>query len=369
VIEPEPAAVAVLTEAAPKKKRGRPPERGVAMSAAERKVRSRARKKQNQEDQERRNLVAKLMRIYNRQQLTVDRKKKLAYISYEERLAVAHKHKRDYLGHISRLSFLELTDTLAAYQGTGIKDPITGKRDKGIKDTTGRQSCESPVGKASKLEHMAGKQAIAHVNMAPSLADEGSLHQSIKVLDSLNSQVKPTGVDPTSYEAGEERGSGTARPRELTTEETVLQMAIHTFISQMRRGSDGRTKCPCCNQTFSVEQAAENHLFEKYRTGEKAFTKSADIAEAIEECIEASGGLPPGIVIPPVTKVPQCHFNRLSFEIRIIRAQVNKFARRGKISSFDTAVDRYFGVNFVTSAEFGVFLSYPTQIKEDSAVS
>src|SRR5579863_8669703 len=103
VLDPEPAAVIEIVPS----NRGRKPEHGVAMTGAERKARSRANQKEKQDDVERRNIIAKLMNIFQRQE-SHSRTTKAA----QDR----RNHQRIYLTGLKTLSLTELQTALDAKQ-------------------------------------------------------------------------------------------------------------------------------------------------------------------------------------------------------------------------------------------------------------
>src|SRR6266581_154124 len=95
-----PAAVGVME---PEPKRGRPPKHDVAMTPAERKAASRANQKAKLEDAERRNLIAKIVKIYRRQQADIIWDPKRPHLAQDQE-AAKHHRERIYLQQLLTLS-------------------------------------------------------------------------------------------------------------------------------------------------------------------------------------------------------------------------------------------------------------------------
>lgn len=87
------------------------------MTAAERKARERENKKAKQEDAERRNLVAELMRIYKRQQSAVVSNTKTPEAT-AERQCIARVQRRRYRAGLEELPVVELRSALKVQQET-----------------------------------------------------------------------------------------------------------------------------------------------------------------------------------------------------------------------------------------------------------
>ncbi len=266
VMDPEPAPA--LIELAPKK-RGRPPKHGAAMTLAERKAASRANQQAKQDEAERTKLIAELMKIYDRQQ--VDSLSSVAF-------AVDRKQRAQYHRDLTGLSVAELRVAMEGKQTPDTHGRLHNERS-GEKEQIGGQSEIEIIIGAKQHDSGYFEDEDQNPNMAAGF------------------RVNPVGAAPESFEAEDSEDAvspGSAKPEfNLTTEEKWRDKAIESLVHKMFLNSSDAAKCLFCEEAFSSEISAENHLAEQYVKGEKDLIRFFDYSWALQQ-MRMGGSMPPG---------------------------------------------------------------------------
>jgi hypothetical protein len=104
VVAPDPTP-ALIT---PPKKRGRPPKFDKAMTAAERQRRKRENEKRSREDQERRDLIAALMKIFRRMQPRVKWDPKQSESAHDKIVQSLHRGQRQFFDDLQTVTYGDL---------------------------------------------------------------------------------------------------------------------------------------------------------------------------------------------------------------------------------------------------------------------
>jgi hypothetical protein len=266
-------AVAAIAAQAPAKC-GRPYVHGSPMTAAERMAAMRERRRQEKQNDERRKIIAELMKIYRRKQSVIiegtDSDK------YAERITTASQHRREYRDGLDQMKLPDLQMLLE----TETETP----------DTRGRlhneRSGEQKRGEQSEIEHI--HAARQHDSSLPSFSTEQDLLREPGTHNpqlSAGFRATPEGAGPTSFEQDDPHDdpdvrTGAAKPEyKPQPGEKTLNKRIEKIIGQMRRDPEtGRAKCPVCDETFLVEQGARNHLHEQYCRGKRDLEKFERLA-------------------------------------------------------------------------------------------
>jgi hypothetical protein len=230
-------------------KRGRPPKSGVAMTLKERKASSRMNQKAKKEDAERRNLIAKLVKIYDRQVSDV-----IVVPGYINAEAIAEDRrgrdrvqKRQYLKELKSLTLEELKLT------------VEGKN---IPDTRGRLPGELKSGgvdsnKLGTILDVALKEMGGPDSIVTSVKPDGS-----------GSDFSGTGV-PSRWA----RVSTKELEKQSNLEEKFRRIATANF------DSNGHCTVPNCSFTNSDSDAQAEHFWSEYYAGEKLWDKVDQLAD------------------------------------------------------------------------------------------
>ena len=237
-------------------KRGRPPKSGVAMTLKERKASSRLNQKTKQEDAERRNLIAKLVKIYDRQVSDV-----IVVPGYINAEAIAEDlrgrdrvQKRQYLEELKSLTLEDLK--LAA---EGKKTPDSRGRLPGELKSGGVDSNKLGTILDVALKEMGGPDSIV-----TSVKPDGS-----------GSDFSGTGA-PSRWA----RVSTKELEKQSNLEEKFRQIATANF------DSNGHCTVPNCSFMNSDSEAQVEHFWSEYYVGEKLWDhverlEDPDIAETV----------------------------------------------------------------------------------------
>src|SRR6266404_5665394 len=241
---------------APAKKVGRPTKSGVTMTPAERKAASRQGQKAKQDDLERRNLIAKLVRIYDRQVSDV-----IVVPGYINAEAIAEDRRgRD---RVQKRQYLEELKSLTL---EGLKLAAEGKN---IPDTRGRLPGELKSGgvdsnKLGTILDVALKEMSGPDSIVTSVKPDGS-----------GSDFSGTGA-PSRWA----RVSTKELEKQSNLEEKFRQIATANF------DSNGHCTVPNCSFMNSDSEARVEHFWSEYYAGEKLWDhverlEDPDIAETV----------------------------------------------------------------------------------------
>jgi hypothetical protein len=241
---PEPPA------APTKKKRGRPPKSGVAMTPAERKAASRLNLEQTKQDKERRDLIARLVKIYDRQALhvTVTGHDRDAESRAEDRRASDRIQRRQYLENLKLLTLSELKLTAEG---------------KNVPDSRGRLPGEMKSG-----GH--GSRELGNI-LDAELKDMGGP-------DSIATPVKPEGRSPDNPKLAGTPG----RWMRVSAKELEKQSKLDENFRKITAGnfdSGGHCTVLNCSFTNSDSDAQVEHFRSEYYAGEKLWDRVDELAD------------------------------------------------------------------------------------------
>lgn len=234
---------------APAKKPGRPPKFGVAMTLAERKAASRLNQKAKKEDAERRNLIVKLMKTYDRQASRV-----IVVPGYingeaiaEDRRGRDRVQRRQYLEELKSLTLEELKVTAEGKKTPDSRGRLPGELNSGGVDS-------SKLGKIldTELKEMGGPNSIV-------------------------TSVKPDGSGSDFSGIGAPSRWARVSTKELekqsNLEEKFRRIATANF------DSNGHCTVPNCSFSNSDSDAQAEHFWSEYYAGEKLWDKVDQLAD------------------------------------------------------------------------------------------
>jgi hypothetical protein len=244
----------------PLAKVGRPPINQVAMTTAERKVRSRAIQKAKRDDAERRNLIARLVKIYDRQAMdvVVTGRDQDAIARAEDRRGADRKQKRLYLDHLMTLSLDQLR--LAA-------------EGKNTPDSRGKLLGESTGGRGS---------AEVETIIEATYQDLGGTEDNPRYA----TPTRPEGPSPDNPEnAGKPSRWARVSAKELERHSNVEKKFREMATAMV--DSNGHCHAPdwCmydrtpCQFVASSSDAAVEHLWAEYYAGEKLWDKVDQLSD------------------------------------------------------------------------------------------
>src|SRR5882724_4786512 len=285
-------------------KPGPKPKYGIAMTPAERQRQSRANRRAKQDDAERRNLIAELMKIYRRQQSD-----SLSSVAFA---VVDRKQRAQYHKDLKGLSVAELRVAMEGKQTPDSHGRLHDERS-GEKERTGGQS---------EIEKILGAKQhdssyFEDEDQDPSMA--------------AGFRVNPVGTAPESFEAEDKTADsadaalpGSAKPEfSQTTEEKWRDKAIDSLVHKMFSASiTEAAKCPFCDETFLSKVGAENHLAEQYVKGEKDLISFFDFTWALQQ-MRMNGSMPPGGVFEDSKPrgLPYLHHVSIQEEMALVKKQ------------------------------------------------
>lgn len=278
-------------------KPGRPPLHGVAMTAAERTAASRAKRKAKLDDAERRGLIAKLMKIYNRQESDVVRDPKHPRPQLEaEQQATIRQQRSQYL---SALKSMTLEQLRIAFDGKSLSD----------------QHGRLPNERSGEGPRKFGQSEIEQIESARQWN---------------TGKVKPEGAGPESFEVDDDDSPGAAisKPIDLTitASEKWKQRAFASLIGKMvYKPQIGGAKCPFCDEIFAKETSALDHFEARYAEGERDYRKWWDYSWAMQQ-VQTKGSMPPGglIVDSGPQGLPYEHFIGVRQEMDLVKTAARK---------------------------------------------
>jgi hypothetical protein len=279
-----PETPAVETSPLPKK-RGRPPKHAVAMTCAQRQVRSRANRKAKHDDAEHRNLIARLVKIYDRQatDVVVFGRDRDAVKRAEDRRAIDRKQKRLYLEQLKALSLEELQLALEGKQTPDTHGRLPGERSGEGARAMGQSEIERLI---AVKQH--DSSLFEDEDQDPNMAE--------------GFKVTPKGAGADSFDAKESTADTADKPttrqriptmvleRQKTTNEKMLALVHEVFdetgcchIEELCMYD----RTPCSFRATNTDEAVE-HLWAEYYKGERLWDHVRKLSDpAIAETIEA----------------------------------------------------------------------------------
>jgi hypothetical protein len=300
------------------KKRGRPPKHGTAMTPAERKTVSRANQKTKQDDTERRTIIVKLMKIYDRQAMDVivighdsDAIKRA-----EDRKEIDRGQKRLYLEQLKTLSLDELQLAIEGKQTPDTHGRLHNERSGEDKREHGQSEIEQILAtKQHDSSLFEDEDQDPHMAAGFRRAPIGSGADQFEAEDSM--------VDSADVRIG------SAKPEhESTAGEKWIQKAIKNIVAKMNFEPDG-ARCPFCFQVFLTSGSAEYHLDDQYALGEKDMERHLEHRYLIA-VMNSHPSMPGGGVstfMEPLT-APYVHYKLINEEIEVVRKQARKKPER-----------------------------------------
>jgi hypothetical protein len=290
------------------------------MTPAERKTASRANQKAKQEDAERRNLVAEMLRIIRRNQSAPGGD--ITVVREQDIKAANRKFIRALHADLLRLSVDKLRESLEAL--------------KSLPDSRGRLhnersgEAERSMGQSEMERILAGMQ---HNSSLFETGDEDADIQDPKMARGF--QFHPDGSGPDSFEKDSDADSadvrsGAAKPGWVkTANEKWVQRTIESILNRMSFESEG-TKCPFCFEVFLTPFGVWSHLEDQYEQGKKDQEHHQEYSYAIAEMNSfpsmPGGGIP--VAVEPNTR-PYVHFKLINQEIESLRKQSRKKQKPG----------------------------------------
>lgn len=277
------------------KRRGRPPKHGVAMTAAERKAASRAWQKEEQQDAERRKLVAELLII---------EKRNLAKPGGETITELG----KDRIRSANRQYLQTLHDNLLHQSIDALRKSLKALEE--LPDSHGRLHNE----RSGEAERSMGQSEMEKLDNARrhdtglfEVDDPEAATQEAKQM-AAGFQVTPQGAGPDVFDTSEDdevdKPSSSPKPNWTpTAHEKWRIVAINNIIHKMnfKFDSPGTRKCPFCSETFLVSDSAARHFEEQYGKDVRAYEKWVSFGSALYQLHLTAGaplvdpGLPPNV--------------------------------------------------------------------------
>jgi len=275
------------------------------MTPAERKAASRATQKAKQDDAERRNLIADILKIVRRNLAGPGDVGRYGVV------AANRKYIRVLHDDLFYLSVNKLQMSLEALK---------------IPDSRGRLHNERSGEKNRSMGQSEIETIVAAMQHDSSLIDDDSQQDPTLA---RGFQVTPPGHGPDSDETDDADStgvrSGTAKPQlTLSANEKWLKETISRIVGKMNFDTDS-TKCPFCFDVFLTPVGAEGHLEDQYVRGQKDIERlqeyTADMSTLNSHPSMPGEGI--AVAVEPNTKA-YWHFKTINREIESVRKQSRK---------------------------------------------
>jgi hypothetical protein len=296
------------------------------MNSAQRQADSRARRKREQDDAERRKLIAQLMKVYRRLQsaIVIDAKEKPR--DWEEAHKTAGQHRRPYLEQLNQMSLDQLKSVLTAENDTP--------------DSHGRLHNERS-GEAGRSHGQSEIEQILAAKQYDSSyfdVDDEDAGQDPQLAGGFRTKLEGAGPetfdaeDPTADVADNVRGGPVKPIYEATTSEKWLSKAIAILVNKLDFESvdfESMTgpKCPFCDVTFLVKDSATRHLEEQYSTGPRNWKARFNRSWAFQQ-LWLKGSMPSYIEVDNPPELPHAHLLGISDEVAEVKSNARKLRFR-----------------------------------------